>query len=79
MSHLHYVLVNGTDSVMSDVNAANEDVPARSMRHVEMSQNELKSFIDRAGAAVMEGESSRHYLRAVGRILIYREKDIHTS
>jgi hypothetical protein len=70
----NYTIVNGTDSVLADVNAALDDIPARSIvKTVALDSTELAAVLTVAGVAVFKDLPTYQERRNVARIAKYRK------
>ena len=69
-----YLIANGTDAALSNVNAGGVDVPARSVGNtITLTDAELAAVCALPGVAVMKDTSTRQAMREAARVLKYRK------
>lgn len=68
-----YLIINGTDSELTNVNVGGVDVPARSVGDtITLTDAELAAVCALTGVAVMKTASTRQAMREVARCAKYR-------
>jgi hypothetical protein len=68
-----YTIINGTNAELTNVNAANQDIAAKSLSHgVALDGTELATVIALGGVAVMKTAPTYEQKRGVAQVARYR-------
>jgi hypothetical protein len=69
-----YMIVNGTDSELTNVNAGGVNVPKRSVGNtITLTDAELAAVCALPGVAVLKDTATRAHMRACAKVLQYRK------